>query len=88
MKNLLSNIHLDDYAVISQFQTNVFGQFGTKWHSDVGKNLLISVLRKDIDFDIEEQFYINMRVTLAVYMTLKHFNIPKLSIMAKRHFVM
>ena len=81
LKNLISNIHLDDYAaVISQFQTNGRGQFGAKWDSDVGKNLLISVLRKDIDFDIEEQFYINMRVTLAVYMTLKYFNIPKLSI--------
>ena len=81
LKNLISNVHLDDYAaVISQFQTNGRGQFGSKWDSDVGKNLLISVLRKDIDFDIEEQFYINMRVTLAVYMTLKYFNIPKLSI--------
>jgi BirA family biotin operon repressor/biotin-[acetyl-CoA-carboxylase] ligase len=81
LKNLISNVHLDDYAaVISQFQTNGRGQFGTKWDSDAGKNLLISVLRKDIDFNIEEQFYINMRVTLAVYMTLKYFNIPKLSI--------
>jgi BirA family biotin operon repressor/biotin-[acetyl-CoA-carboxylase] ligase len=81
LKNLISNVHLDDYAaVISQFQTNGRGQFGAKWDSDVGKNLLISVLRKDIDYNIEEQFYINMRVTLAVYMTLKYFNIPKLSI--------
>ena len=81
LKNLISNVHLDDYAaVISQFQTNGRGQFGAKWDSDFGKNLLISVLRKDIDFDIKEQFYINMRVTIAVYMTLKYFNIPKLSI--------
>jgi BirA family biotin operon repressor/biotin-[acetyl-CoA-carboxylase] ligase len=81
LKNLISNVHLDDYAaVISQFQTNGRGQFGAKWDSDFGKNLLISVLRKDIDYNIEEQFYINMRVTLAVYMTLKYFNIPKLSI--------
>jgi BirA family biotin operon repressor/biotin-[acetyl-CoA-carboxylase] ligase len=81
LKNLLSNVNLNDYAaVISQFQTNGRGQFGAKWHSDNGKNLLISVLRKDIDFDIEEQFYINMRVSIAVYMTLKYFNIPKLSI--------
>ena len=55
LKNLISSVHLDDYAaVISQFQTNGRGQFGAKWDSDVGKNLLISVLRKDIDFELVE----------------------------------
>ena len=55
-----------------------------KWH--LMEKSVNRVLRKDIDFDIEEQFYINMRATLAVYMTLKHFNIPKLSISGQTTF--
>ena len=81
LKNLASNIDLEDYTtVVSNFQTKGRGQFGEKWYSERGKNLLISVLKKNINFRIEDQFYLNMRVTLSIYMTLKFFKIPNISI--------
>ena len=81
LKNLFSNIDLDDFTtVMSKYQTDGKGQFGNRWCSEKGKNLLISVLKKNIDLKIDDQFYLNMRVALAVLMTLKFFRVPKLSI--------
>ena len=81
IENLINKIHLEDFsAVVADYQSNGFGQYGTKWSSERGKNLLISIFKKNIQTDIKNQFYINMRVSLAVFMTLKSLEIPELSI--------
>jgi len=81
LDQLFSNIDLEDYSmVVSEYQSRGRGQFGNFWYSEKGKNLLISILKKNINLSIKDQFYINVRVSLSVYMTMKFFKIPNLSI--------
>ena len=81
LADLVSEISLDDFAaVIAKEQTNGQGQRGSKWQSEKGKNLIISILKKNIKSSVRYQFDINRRVSLAVYKTLKAFEIPKLSV--------
>ena len=81
LANLISEISLEDFAVVmAKEQTNGKGQRGTKWQSEKGKNLIISILKKNIKTSVGCQFDINRRVSLAVYNTLKACKIPKLSI--------
>ena len=81
IENLINKIDLEDFsAVVADYQTDGCGQYGTKWSSERGKNLLISIFKKNIQTNIKNQFYINMRVSLAVFMTLKSLEIPELSI--------
>ena len=81
LADLVSEIWLEDFAaVMAKEQTNGLGQRGSKWQSEKGKNLIISILKKNIKTSVGSQFDINRRVSLAVYNTLKAFGIPKLSV--------
>jgi BirA family biotin operon repressor/biotin-[acetyl-CoA-carboxylase] ligase len=53
---------------------------GTKWASEKGKNLTFSVFKKVSCLENDEQFYISMATSLAIYNALKGFQIPKLAI--------
>ena len=48
--------------------------------SKKGKNLIMSVLKKKIKINLDRQFNINMRVSLAVLSALRTYKIPDLSI--------
>ena len=61
-------------------QTGGRGQQGTVWNSEAGKNLTISVLKKFNALGTENQFYLNIAVSLAVYETLKALNIPEICV--------
>lgn len=81
LHDLAQNVSLEDYAaVMAQYQTEGRGQRGAKWNSERDKNLIISVLKTNIKSSIQNQFYLNMRVSLAVFKTLKGFNLPKLTV--------
>ena len=81
LDELFCNIDLEDYSmVVSKYQSRGRGQFGNFWYSEKDKNLLISILKKNIDICIKDQFYINIRVSLSVYMTMKFFKVPNISI--------
>ena len=81
LADLVSKIPLKDYAVVlAQYQSAGQGQRGSNWQSENGKNLLISILKKNIKTTVQDQFEINMRVSMAILITLKTFGIPKLSI--------
>ena len=81
LADLVSEISLEDFAaVVAKEQTNGQGQRGSKWQSEKGKNLIISILKKNIKSSVRCQFDVNRRVSLAVYKTLKAFEIPKLSV--------
>lgn len=81
LADLVSEISLEDFAaVMAKEQTNGQGQRGSKWQSEKGKNLIISILKKNIKSSVRCQFDVNRRVSLAVYKTLKAFEIPKLSV--------
>ncbi|MFK7748352.1 MAG: biotin--[acetyl-CoA-carboxylase] ligase [Kordia sp.] len=72
---------LADFTIVTATsQTAGKGQMGTKWSSEKGKNLTFSVFKKISCLENEEQFYISMATSLAIYNALKHFQIPKLAI--------
>ena len=81
LSDLYSNILLEDFAiVVADYQTDGRGQHGNRWYSEKGKNLIMSVLKKKIKINLDRQFNINMRVSLAVLSALKTYKIPDLSI--------
>ena len=81
LADLVSKIPLKDYAVVvAQYQSAGRGQRGSNWQSEKGKNLIISILKKNIEIKVQGQFEINMRVSMAILMALKTFEIPNLSV--------
>jgi BirA family biotin operon repressor/biotin-[acetyl-CoA-carboxylase] ligase len=70
-----------DYTVVSsEAQTLGRGQMGTYWQAEYGKNLTVSVFKALPGFNIEQQFYVSMVVSLAICNALKIFNVPQLCI--------
>ncbi len=70
----------DCTVVITKRQTKGRGQMGTIWQSEPSKNLTFSVF-KDVSFiKVEQQFYISMAASLALYKALDTFYIPQLHI--------
>lgn len=81
LHDLIGQISLEDFAVITaRYQTKGRGQRSTIWQSEKDKNLIISILKKEIDLNPQHQFLLNIVVSLAVFKTLQAFKIPKLSI--------
>ena len=65
---------------MAQYQSAGQGQRGSNWQSKKGKNLIISILKKNIKTKVQYQFEINMRVSMAILITLKIFGISNLSV--------
>ena|SRR6478609_749133 len=81
LKGLSNKQEVSNYTVVTaENQLKGKGQMGSKWDSESGKNLIMSVLVKDFLFDYETFFNLNVVVSLAVIRTLKKYNIPELSI--------
>ena len=81
LKGISTQPNLDNFTVVTaENQTKGKGQMGAVWNSEVGKNLIMSVLVKDFLKDINEIFNLNIAVSLAVITALKKNNIPDLSI--------
>ena len=81
LHDLIGQISLEDFAVVTaRYQTKGRGQRATIWQSEKDKNLIISILKKEIDLNPQHQFLLNIVVSLAVFKTLQAFKIPKLSI--------
>jgi len=81
LKNVMQTEVLDDFTtVIANQQLKGRGQVGAAWHSERGKNLTISVLKRFNALNARRQFILNMAVSLAVYNTLKELQITNLSI--------
>ena len=81
LKQLILERTLDDFSVVlANHQTNGRGQRGSSWLSEKGKNLTFSVLKKNISLKINQQFLLNIIVSLSIIKTLEGFNIPNLAI--------
>ncbi len=81
LKGISSKEALENFTVVTaENQTKGKGQMGAVWNSQAGKNLIMSVLVKDLLKDINEIFNLNIAVSLAVITALKKNNIPDLSI--------
>ncbi|MEN9980589.1 MAG: hypothetical protein RL542_376 [Bacteroidota bacterium] len=81
LKGLSNKEDLENFTVVTaENQTKGKGQMGAVWNSEVGKNLIMSVLVKDFLSEINEIFNLNIAVATAVITALKKQNIPSLSI--------
>ena len=81
LKSALSTDSLVDFTVVAtERQLKGKGQRGAKWQSEPGKNLTFSVLKRDLDLPVSDNFILNIGVSLAVFNTLKSFQVPDLSI--------
>ncbi|KFF15626.1 biotin--[acetyl-CoA-carboxylase] ligase [Flavobacterium hydatis] len=81
LKLLSSHQESENFTVVTaENQTKGKGQMGEVWRSDIGKNLIMSVLVKDFLVDNEEFFNLNIIFSLSVIKALEELNIPELSI--------
>lgn len=81
LKALSNKQDLENFTVVTaENQTKGKGQMGSEWSTEVGKNLIMSILIKDYLFDINLIFDLNIAVSLAVIEALESINIPDLSI--------
>lgn len=81
LKGLYNNQLVENFTVVTaESQTNGKGQMGAKWVSESGKNLIVSVLIKDILKSNSEIFDLNTVIALSILEALNDFKIPKISI--------
>jgi BirA family transcriptional regulator, biotin operon repressor / biotin---[acetyl-CoA-carboxylase] ligase len=81
LKGLSNTNTVENFTVVTaESQTNGKGQMGSKWESEKGKNLIVSVLIKNQLININQIFDLNVAVALSIFESLNHFEIPELSI--------
>ena len=71
---------VDETVVWTRHQYGGRGLQGTEWHSEAGKNLTFSVLKYFDGLEVQQQFVLNMAVSLAIQQALKDMKIPDISI--------
>ena len=67
-------------VVTTDNQTKGKGQMGSVWKSEIGKNLTMSILIKDVLLNVNQIFDLNIAISLSVIEVLKEYSIPKLTI--------
>lgn len=81
LKNLYKNSEVENFTmVVANSQTNGKGQRGSTWSSEAGKNIIMSVLLKDLIVKSEQIFDLNVIVSLSVFQVLEIYNISNLRI--------
>ncbi len=81
LKALSNSQFVENFTVVTtEEQTNGKGQMGSKWLSEKGKNLTMSVLIKDASLDINQIYNLNVAVSLSILSVLEQLNVPKISI--------
>lgn len=81
LKRFLNEQQVENFTVVTaENQTKGKGQMGAVWESEIGKNLIMSVLIKDFISDVNQIFNLNIIVALSVIQVLEDYKIPKLSI--------
>ncbi|MBP6100100.1 MAG: biotin--[acetyl-CoA-carboxylase] ligase, partial [Flavobacterium sp.] len=66
--------------VLANSQSHGKGQRGASWSSEEGKNVIMSVLLKDLLVSREQLFDLNVLVSVSVFEVLEEKNISKLHI--------
>ncbi|KAB1154092.1 biotin--[acetyl-CoA-carboxylase] ligase [Flavobacterium luteum] len=81
LKQLIGKQIVDNFTIVTaNNQTKGKGQMGSVWNSEIGKNIIMSVLIKDFSIEISTVFNLNIVISLAVIRALEEIKIPKLSI--------
>lgn len=60
-------------VIYTNNQTSGRGQRGNSWEAEQGKNLTFSLLLRDLQVPVPEQFYISEAVSLAITETLQRY---------------
>lgn len=81
LKELSRNQIVENFTtVVANKQTKGRGQMGSAWVSEEGKNLITSILIKDILQEVDEIFHLNVAVALSIFEVLKANDLPNLAI--------
>ncbi len=81
LKHLAVAQELTDFTVVmANAQLNGKGQMGATWHSEPGKNLTFSVLKKFNTLKAEDGFLVNICISLAILKCLDRYSLPDLRI--------
>ncbi len=81
LKGLSNDVSTQNFTIVTaETQTNGKGQMGSKWFSETGKNLIVSVLIKNVLSDINQIFDLNVAIALSIFEALETFNIKDLAI--------
>jgi len=81
LKDLSQREDVSNFTVVTaENQTKGKGQMGAVWNTEAGKNLTMSVLIKEVLFDINDIYLLNVAVALSVIRALNIHNIPYLAI--------
>jgi BirA family biotin operon repressor/biotin-[acetyl-CoA-carboxylase] ligase len=81
LKEMAGNQPVENYTVVTaELQTGGRGQMGAAWHSEKGKNLMMSMLVRDSVASAEKIYHLNVAVATAVIATLESFEIPSLAV--------
>lgn len=81
LKQLFKESAVEDYTIVmANEQTKGKGQMGTKWISERGKNLTMSILFKDIHLKNQNIYDFNVAVTLSVLNVLKKLQLTAIAI--------
>lgn len=72
--NLLRNVNvIDGTAIYTDNQTQGRGQRGSVWHSEIGENVIVSVILKPTFISVNEAFYLSKICALAIYDVLADY---------------
>jgi len=66
--------------VVAKEQTKGRGQMGSRWLSEINKNLLCSVFVRFDSFSVAHQVLVNYAVSVAIVNVLNTYKIPKVAI--------
>ncbi|AWI26701.1 biotin--[acetyl-CoA-carboxylase] ligase [Flavobacterium pallidum] len=81
LKQLNAQNEAESFTVVTaEIQTAGRGQMGSKWLTEPGKNLITSILIKDVLTSPDQIFLLNAAVAVSITQALKKFGIPGLSI--------
>jgi len=81
LKELSAKRSLSDFTVVTtRNQTLGRGQLNSKWESEEGKNLAISVLKLNLELAVDQIFLVSVSVSLAIFDCLTQLGIPNLKI--------
>ncbi|AUC82144.1 biotin--[acetyl-CoA-carboxylase] ligase [Lacinutrix sp. Bg11-31] len=79
LKEISSVETLEDFTVVvAKQQTKGRGQMGKQWQAKAGENLTFSVFKRIKGLTFSNQFYLSIVTSLALYKTLKFYNVPNL----------
>uniref|UniRef100_UPI0040498046 biotin--[acetyl-CoA-carboxylase] ligase n=1 Tax=Flavobacterium sp. TaxID=239 RepID=UPI0040498046 len=81
LKKMALEVALPNFTVVAaNYQTAGKGQMGASWVSEKGKNLIFSVLIKDIEAYIPDVFLLNKLTTLVLYDFFEQLKVEQVSI--------